>query len=441
MGRWPLGLALLVALPLVVACDRGAAPPRGIVLVSVDTLRPDRLGAYGYERPTSPRFDALAAESILFTRVHSHAPSTLPAHASMLTSLLPQHHGASFARRAALAPAALTLAEVLQESGYRAAAFTGGGQMRQRFGLDQGFDVYEHGNDDLRDATEHGLEWLDGLPSEQPFFLFLHTYEVHHPYDASPAEMAAIGAEPYTGSFGRRISISLLKHINRGRKTADAADRAYIADAYDAGIRRMDTALGELVDELERRRLLDRIVLGVVSDHGEELDEHGRIGWHAHTLYEELLRVPFLLRLPGGRQGGTRSDLQGRLIDVAPTLLAAAGMAVPPSFSGVSLLAASTAAAPTAAPTPRPVVALQDTPQADRQAIRLRGWKLIGDRLYDLENDPGERRNVAAQHPEVARDLAARRDAELAARSRADGEAVELDAETIEQLRALGYLE
>ena len=168
------------------SCDAPASPRPNVILISIDTLRPDHLGCYGYGEETSPELDRFALDSVVFDRAAAHAPSTLPSHASLLTSLLPQHHGASHVERRALPEAALTLAEVFTRQGYRSASFNGGGQLVREFGLDQGFEVYEsveHREDRLTAIAERAVSWLDAAQPRH-FFLFLHSYEAHQPFTA-----------------------------------------------------------------------------------------------------------------------------------------------------------------------------------------------------------------------------------------------------------------
>ncbi len=181
-----LPAALLVAL----FAPPAPAPPPNLVVVSVDTLRADHLGCYGYPRPTSPEIDRFRRDAALFEQAIAQAPSTLPSHASLLTSLVPQRHGASWAARRALPEEVVTLPEVLRRHGYRTAAFTGGGQMHPSNGLAQGFDLYRvTGPLPLAETVAAALPWLDEH-REGPFFLFLHTYETHHPYPPDPETLA-----------------------------------------------------------------------------------------------------------------------------------------------------------------------------------------------------------------------------------------------------------
>ncbi len=361
----------------------------------------------------------------------------------MLTSLIPPHHGASYALRHALPEQVETLAELFRAHGFRTASFNDGGQVAAIWGLEQGFQIYrsnpyQHGHLHFRKEVSQGLHWLDSLPAGTRFFLFLHTYEVHHPYTPSPEDLARFGGDQYHGWLGHGVSIDELRSINDHRRAAGPRDLEFIEEAYDAEIYSMDRALGRFLEALEQRHLLDRTALVFTSDHGEEFGEHGKMGWHAHTLYDELLRVPLVLELPGHRWGGKRVRRQVRLIDVAPTLADAAGLPIPPSWEGVSLLEILRG---------QEVKPLLAVSQIDSRidtnpfSIRTGRWKLYRNRLFDLKNDPGEQRsNVAWKHPELVKELRARL-AELT-QGGPEGEAgdVELDEKTVQHLKALGYL-
>jgi arylsulfatase A-like enzyme len=268
------------------------------------------------------------------------------------------------------------------------------------------------------------------------FFLFLHTYEVHHPYSPDPRDLDVF-RRGYAGPLPDLVTVELLKRIDEGTQKLEEADRRHVVATYDAEIRSMDRAFGDLVAFLKERGLYDRALVVVTSDHGEEFGEHGRLGWHSHTLYDELLRVPLLLKLPGQRRGGSRLDLTARGIDVAPTILSALGMKAPVAWGGRDLMASG-------APPPGSDLTLASRDVTDPNvvvALRTPEWKLIDGRLYDLGRDPGERLDVAAAEPGRARELAERRSAIVESRPRPTRRVARADDELRERLRALGYLE
>ena len=479
------GLAAVCWLAVVVGCgdaivdNQELAPLIGpsygvendapsVILISIDTLRADRLGCYGSPAPTSPTVDRFREGAVLFKWAIAQAPSTLPSHATMLTSLLPEHHGAFFARRAPLPASIPTLATVLKAVGYRTAAFTGGGQIAPEFGLDRGFEIYgvNQGGADFQAAVEAGLEWL-ARDRQRPSFLFLHTYEVHHPYEPD-LDLLAIFDNGYEGQLPPWVSKEDLERINRGEIAIDRSDLDHIIAAYDAEIRSVDEAFAVLLAGLEELGLAEDTLVIFTSDHGEELGEHGVVGWHSHTLYDELLRVPLVIRFPGGRHAGTTVGAQVRLLDLAPTVLGEIGLEVPAGFEGVDLTRVLTGLA-----TPLPAVSQLDLPFGENQiSLRTARWKLYpraafaGDpfadgppplavrarnfverwrrpfALFDLVADPGETGDAVGAHEDVSDALRQTLGSlKTARRGPPVVPTVIVDATTEERLRVLGYVE
>ncbi len=446
--RWiPSGAvpALLgVAVVFSWSCGSPATPPweptYNVLLISIDTLRADHLGAYGYPQPTTPRVDALAADSVVFTQTIAQAPSTLHSHASILSSLLPQQHRASWNARTRLAEEAVTLPETLRDAGYRTAAFTGGGQMAEIFGLSQGFESYvEPGAQHFSGTVDRGIEWIEGADG-QPFFLFLHSYEVHHPYEPEQRHRDLMGLA-YDGELPENITKELLEQIRAGEVEFDDADLEYIIGLYDAEIRSMDEGLGRLVDYLETSGLYDRTLIVFTSDHGEEFNEHGVVGWHSHTLYDELLKVPFIVKYPGNGWGGTVIDQQVRGIDVAPTVLGFLGLPIPEEFCGADLGPLVRGGGLEALDA---VSRMDRKPGRERSSIRTPEWKLAGlekrRALFNLVEDPEELWDRSLKDAEVAAELESRLDELVACREPFDPPEVAPTEATLEELRNLGYL-
>lgn len=444
-GTAPAEDAVYWARPQLRGAARDGRP--SIVLVSIDTLRADHLGCYGYARDTSPTIDALARRGVLFRQAIATSSWTLPSHASMFTGLYPTRHGAArFGKQ--LRPEYATLAELLWQAGYATAGFTGGGFVAASFGFDRGFDRYWSENvlatlnDELAANLARSLQWLETV-GDRPFFLFLHTYATHVPYTPPPATNI-FGDPAYDGPF---------KTAFRGREQAAYATGVHDFDAptirqlealYDAGIRHTDGVLAGLVAALERQR--GDVCLILTSDHGEEFDEHGHILHSRPKLYDELLRVPLIVWCPNRPGGGRVVESPVSLVDVTPTVLELAGLPVPPGLDGISLAPALAGGAlpPRAATVSEVTRSLIKEPGTLR-AVRTAGEKLIvsdsdgATELYDLADDPGETRDLQSARPESAARLSRILQAAVGPTPRAVAARAQPDAATLERLRALGY--
>ncbi len=433
---WLSGHAALRVAPA--AGTEGDRP--NVLLVSLDALRADRVSCYGHSRPTTPGLDELARKGVIFETAITTAPWTLPSHASMLTGLYPHHHEA-IRPRSLLARRNLTLAELLREAGYATAAFTGGGHLSDRYGFAQGFDVYEIlRHESTSETVARGLRWLEE-ERHRPFFLFLHTYEPHMPFRdprfADPEDAGRVGP-----SFERDD----LLELRRGEWNPTPAERRYISDLYDGDARSTDAGLQDLWAWLERRGEIDRTLIIVTSDHGEELFERGHrhSARHGHTLYEELIRVPLILRYPPVFPEGSRVAAPVSLVDLAPTVAAAVGCDWPAQSDGLDLSEAIGGRALGS----RPGVLTEALGSgAQRRSLRTARYKIVMPleesggtvELYDLAADPGERRNIVSTLPEVASRLA--RVLERFPPLPGITAEAELDQDLADQLRALGYVQ
>ena len=444
-ARRPLAACLAASCGLSPACTpRHASSPDvpAVIVVSIDTLRPDHLGCYGYRQPTSPTIDAFRREAVLVRQAVAAAPSTLASHASMFTSLLANHHGASVLAQSALRPGIVTLAQVLRSAGFATASFNGGGQLHRSWGLDRGFGVYESatdaseadiGEDTLAGQVDRARAWLEEV-GEQPLFLFLHTYEVHHPYTPSAARLRRMESG-YAGTLPDRISIRLLEKINSGQRLLHPGDLEHIIAAYDAEIASADAGFGDLLILLRRLGRYESSIIVLTSDHGEAFGERGNVGWHGDSLYDEQIRIPLVVKLPRERLAGRTVETQVREIDLAPSLLHLLGLPVPQTFTGTPIdFTAGASGGPRWA-----VAGIDGRPES--VAVRTARWKWYEGRLYDLAKDPAETRDVASVHPDVETALQDRLAALLGARSSAPRNPTAPSARLQEQLRALGYVE
>jgi choline-sulfatase len=411
-----------------------AAPPRAVprhlVLVTVDTLRADRLGAYGNTAIPTPHFDRLAREGVRAADASTHVPITRPAHASLFTGRYPPEHGVRDNISLPLAREVPTLTEALKASGFATAAFVSSFVLDSNSGLSRGFDHYDDavgGGSDAGDAISNAqrrgdatLEtverWLDARPAElrgRRTALWVHLYDPHDPYEPP---------EPFASRFA--------------------------AQPYDGEVAWTDTLLGRLRAMLEARGLWDDALVIVSADHGESLGEHGEHG-HGFFAYETTLRIPFVMRGPGVPAGRV---LEGpvRLIDVAPTAADLLGVPSLPDITGRSLVPHLAAGAPplTATTYAESLTPLVHYQWSDLRVLRDGAKKYIlapRPELYDLAADPGETRDLAASDTATARRLRAALEGVLRAeRERAldpvAGTRAAVSAETLQKLGALGYV-
>jgi len=426
-------------------------PRRNVLLYVADTMRADHLSVYGYRHPTTPALERLARGGITFDRAIAQSSWTRPATASILTGRYPVDHGA-VTLRDRLRPGAPTMAEIFQTAGYATAGFVTNVNVGDRFGFGRGFDTFEYLAENLDsphvhtpadELHERALAWLD-THREQPFLLYLHATDPHAPY-RPPAEQAARfrDAGP-AATIDETMSPGRL-HDRPGLLTPP--NLAFLRSQYDGEIAGLDAAIGRLLMRMEQLGVADRTVVAFVADHGEEFLEHGGLE-HGRTLYDELVRVPLLIAVPGGPEAGRRSATLARQIDLLPTLLELSGLPRPSDLPGEALLSAEGRLRAS------PAEAFSETwfGQLPLTALVVPPWKVIvpvhgpeRPAVYDLGADPGEQRNLASSHP-ILVGYAKQRIAELrmrAARHEPTPEHDEppLDPATLERLRALGYVE
>jgi arylsulfatase A-like enzyme/tetratricopeptide (TPR) repeat protein len=446
--RWFVGLVLALAAALVAGAvffwlprapanpeetvrriwkERGVEKPN-LVLITLDTTRADRLGCYGYAAAKTPHIDALAQAGVLFEQAASPVPLTQPAHSSLMTGTYPTYHGVRINGSAALSQAQTTLAEILNANGYQTGAFIGAFVLDKRWGLNQGFQMYDDQFDmrkfkrlDLAsvqrpadEVMDSALAWLE-TQKQHPFFAWIHFYDAHTPYEPP---------EPYSSEYGPRGAAGL----------------------YDGEIAFVDSQVGRFVSWLEANAIDEQTVVVLVGDHGESLGSHGE-GTHGYFVYDYALHVPLVVATSLSELRAVRVGSQVSMVDVFPTVLSLLGIESEAPVQGRSLVPEmfhpgdvqeSYAYAESMTPS------LQFGWSA-LHSLRSRRYKWIEapkPELYDLIADPGEIANVYERNPAVARDMRTALDRLMreTAQNAPAPEAADFDKETIESLAALGYI-
>ena len=422
----------VIAILMLLAAVRPSlyAEHNNVILITLDTTRADRMGFLGSQRKLTPNLDALAASGIVFIRAYSQVPLTTSAHATILTGTYPQFHnvdqpGYPLSGGLPFAP------EILRGAGYHTAAFVGSMIMQAQGGgapgFDRGFDEY-NANFHSRQAGEDryssierradkvvaaAAEWID-KNTKGPFFVWIHLYDPHAPYEPP---------EPFASRF--RL------------------------DPYDGEVAYVDSVLGKFFERLRAAKLFNGSLIAVMADHGEALGEHGERG-HGLFLYDTTIRVPLLFKLPGQRSAGRRVNSQVELVDVLPTILAEVGVAVPKAVQGRSLLPLMNQTTEKASEMDEPpAYAETDYPRAafgwsPLRALRTGKYLFVQaprPELYDRISDPDSEHNLASSSAAVSSTLAAQVTAFREKTRSMDGTtAVNLDPEQVARIRALGYI-
>jgi arylsulfatase A-like enzyme len=454
----PQSIAPLVAPMTPIPASAGAPD---VILVSMDTTRADHLSTYGYTRETSPQLTALARDALNFMQGRSPAQWTVPGHASMLTGMFPSRHGAHYAggfragpeiygrrRVFPLAPEKVSLAELLRDRGYRTGAFVANfANLYRGFGMAQGFEHYDDAPGVMPRPIPHvirfmqafdprfykrsfrstddinadALAWVDSGDPKRPYFLFLNYLEAHHwmmpeaPYDRWCREL------PDADRLARK---GLFTHAMPSRLTPE--ERAYVAATYDGQIAVMDAAFGRFIETLKARGRYENALIVVTSDHGELLGEHEQMGHGGRMMYEGLLHVPFVVKLPGAsRPRGVVHD-PVQLVDILPTVVAAVGGKVPEGVQGQALphvtheILAEEHINPEfvahyGAVYDRALRVLYDPPY--KLITTSKGEKL----LFDLAQDPQENDNLVSREPARVAELERRLEATMSTMASVQG--------------------
>jgi arylsulfatase A-like enzyme/Tfp pilus assembly protein PilF len=420
MTMWRVSRALLSLLLVAVAASCSERPAgTNVLLITLDTTRADRLGCYGYGAARTPRLDGLALGGALFDQAFSPVPMTLPAHASLMTGLLPPEHGLHINGEGRLAEPVETLAERLKARGYATGAFIGAYVLDKKFGLAQGFDAYD---DDLRQGgysdidlyryrkgetvASSALQWL--AKQRRPFFCWVHLFDPHIPYDTHPE------------LFGD----------------------TYASRPYDAEIAYVDLQVGRILDALRERHLDDTTLVIAAGDHGEGLGDHGE-RTHGYMIYNSTMRVPLLASLPGRIAPGRRIAHRVSLIDLCPTILDLLGCDPAGGAAARSLRPLLEGGAAEAEPIyGESELGLRSHGWAPLYSLLSDRWKFIETKapeLFDFESDPGEGTNRVDHEAAVREDMAARLSTFRQGLVRSDAQAVRLSQDEVTALRSLGY--
>jgi arylsulfatase A-like enzyme len=429
---------------------------KNVVVVLIDTMRARSLKPFNPQtRVKTPVLDKIATEGAVFEATQAPENWTKPSTASLLTGLYPATHGAK--TDAAVVPKAATLlSESLKEAGFSTASFIANGYVSDKFGFNQGWDKYtnyirEKKSTDAENVFKDAGDWIEQHKDER-FFAYVHTIDPHVPYDPPDEFLSMYKKGEYTGPVSPRKTPEQLAEAKKvpPKISFSAADKQYLKDLYDGEVSYHDRYMGLFVERLAKLGLYDDTVFVITADHGEEFDEHGSWG-HGHSVYQELLWIPYIVRLPGVVPAGKRIGEAVSSMTVFPTVLEAVGVTAPSTLEDRSVLSWLRGAPPPAVP-----VAFSDFLD-DRRVIRAGRWKLIlrgtNETLFDLASDPTEQKELErSKHPIAARYTTLMLGQFLGARDRRNwlgagqGQGVKLERENAaiddtlrEQLKAIGY--
>ena len=483
--RLPAFSGLLISALVTAACDMAVDPDERsvagagrppVLLISLDTLRADAVGSKNSSGASlTPNMDRLAADGIRYPAATTELPFTLPAHMSLLTGTAPDTH-AVFGREDTLPLGVATLAELLAAAGYATGAVVSSDWLNPAFGFERGFGEYVETPVELDYAARinrRALNFLGKLSTTgQPPFLFLHYYDAHsdtgkggnrRAYWSPAAQSAELAPACLVGQCvpgdsgvtegqktgNAQCATRFLLWANHNREQVTAAQRECLAASYRAGVRALDIQLGALFAALESRDLYRRSLIIVTADHGEEFGEHGQFV-HAQT-FQETVAIPLIIKLPAQESAGEIDPRPAQLADVMPTILQQLDLPLPETLTGSSLLATSLESPETSL-----VQVSQNKHRPRRYALTVGRWKLIYDfvdqraRLFDLERDPAESKDLAGERSDQVDRLKALLDAhrqrlqakraQIDAGAAADG-AGNLSEEAVRRLESLGYVQ
>lgn len=444
--RLPGVAALLLPLLILAGCGESGRQEKvkeekmaNVILVTVDTLRADRLGCYGNEYIKTPMMDSLAAKGVVFEKAYCQVPTTGPSHSSILTSLYPREHGV-LNNTNVLDDRFTTLPEILKGRGYKTAAFLGVWVLEAKYGFSQGVDEFSVSEDEKR--PEEVTRWL-AKNKNGPFFLWLHLFAPHRPYQP-PIPYDTMYDADYKGGYDG--SVKSAKEIYDKKVKLGERDLRHIKALYDSEVSYTDSLLSKIFAAVDENGLADNTLIVLTADHGEVLYEHEYYFGHSFSLYDPAIRVPLIMVYPGVLPEGRRVGEQVESVDIAPTVLDVLGMVKQGgSFHGKSLLPAVTGgwkAAPAFSETFAP------EGRENKGAVNSGGWKLLKYQddsrleMYDIMKDPAENDDLAHSEKERLAEMEGMLDGFVHRfeNPAADGKA-KPDEETRKKLKSLGYVQ
>jgi choline-sulfatase len=392
--------------------ESGSTRKKNVVVVLIDTLRADRLASYAKTRVRTPAFDKFVKESTLFERCQAPSNWTKPSCASVLTGLYPDTHKAR-GHASKLGSSIKLASEIFRAGGFGTGAFIANGYLAREFGFDRGWSEYvnfirENKNTDAENVYKTSLDFISGQ-KDKPFFAYIQTIDPHVPYDPPEDDLKLYDPTGYDGPVRPRSTGNLLEEIKRKRVTLNARDKRRLEALYDGEITYHDRRFGHFLDGLNKLGVLDDTIIVVCSDHGEEFFDHESVG-HGHSLYQELLHVPLVIRAPGVTPAGKRLPVEVGLTDILPTVLRATGVSVPGSIEGQDLLPVANGALPD----PMSAAFSSFYSEADGRnlswAVQKGKFKLkmrgpARTYLYNLATDPREQVDVDVRYPLAVRAL------------------------------------
>ncbi len=454
---------LIIALFLIATFSCHRQKPTNVILIIIDTARKDHFSCYGYERETTPRIDEFARSAVRFENAIAPSPWTLPSIASILTGLWPHKHLAGYAVKdpetgeeglTFLSESAVTIAEVLLQNGYQTVGYFQNPFVDPGFRLNRGFELYDYFPGDnlhIRRADQViklASRWIRyNWKRKKPFFMFIHLFDPHLAYD--PASEFAL---PFIYGYKGNLKIPFapdeetLEKIREGKIKYSDKDKKFIIGLYDGELAFVDHWLGIFFDYLKEEKIFDTSLIIITADHGEEFWEHGSFE-HGHSLYQEVLNVPLIVRFPGGENGGMVVKDYVSLVDIAPSILSYLGIETAFRSNGRSFISMPGAVI---RPMNRGIIGELNRIGPPLQCIIRAPYKLILNtvsgkiEIYNLEKDPREKENLfgkkLAYPPEIVDQIRATASIIKSLKKEKKLIPANIDRQTLKKLKSLGYL-